>query len=172
LILEDFAYTTGIHGILSLTGFKTRLAWGCPPTIWNEGSAHMVVALYYAGRAPEATAILTSLVASEDELPEPEGSLLRGWPHSLECVHDGIHHTDIHCGDGHYYGPEYGIHVGASAWLYFAVKSHQGDLLPYREFVQVPGLSGWTALTLTLVLAIVGGSLAHEWRLRASNGQR
>jgi len=110
----------------------------CSATIWNEGSGHMVAALYYADRGPEATPILNSVVASECALPDPNDPADKGWTHSLDTVSDSC---------GAHFGGDYGIHVGGSAWVYFAVESSAGDLLPY---VEVPEPRGWLLLAAGL----------------------
>jgi hypothetical protein len=79
----------------------------------------MVVALQYAGLADEATKLLNSLIGSECEI---NGQ--RGWTHSLDSI-------PASCGGGHW-GPDRGIHVGASAWVYFALASSRGNLLPFH----------------------------------------
>ena len=74
----------------------------------------MVAALYYADRASDAASILNSLIASECALPNPSDPDDKGWTHSLDTVSDSC---------GYHFGANYGIHVGASAWVYFAVES-------------------------------------------------
>jgi hypothetical protein len=137
LLQEFFANETRYFGELALTGMEDNVdpnlvPGSCSETIWNQGSGHTVCALQYADRSSEATRILNSLVASEEELPmadandpaDPNHPPLRGWPHSL-------HSIDSSC-EGSHFGPNDGVHVGASAWVYFAVASRSGDLLPYR----------------------------------------
>lgn len=115
----------------------------CDSTIWNEGSAHTLCALNYAGRGDEGESLLNSLIASKIE-----SNGQQGWYHSLETVVGCDEGFGNACCGGSHYGPEYGIHVGATSWAYFTVNCEQGDLLPYRAvWLRAPAVSGPTAPT-------------------------
>lgn len=122
-------YETPFCGTRTLIGLEDNVdpisPGPCTETIWLEATAHMACALYYAGLADDAAPFLDTLLCTGQETEDA-----RGWPHSLKSVVDS-------CGGSHF-GPEFGLHVGATAWAYFALQTSQGDRLPYRPTFSQP----------------------------------
>jgi len=122
LICTVPGFETDLCGTRDLVGVEDNAQDGVPcQTIWNEGSAHALSALFYAGRDSEGQEIFDSLLASKWDV---DGSV--GWPHSI---------TSFEGGCRAHYGPTgvsgLGNHVGASSWTYFAIMSSQGYSLPF-----------------------------------------
>jgi hypothetical protein len=126
LLHSEYNYQTEYYGLRDLVGMEdnadSAAPQACNTTIWNEGSAHTVCALYYADMPSSAAMILDSLLAAEDAVGG-----LTGWPHSIEFTTDTC---------GNHYGPDtHGLHVGASSWVYFTAEcvDADGDRLPFAD---------------------------------------
>ena len=123
LIHTEPDFETDLCGIRDLVGVEDNAQDGLPSqTIWNEGSAHALSALFYAGRDMEGQAIFSSLLSSKWDVDQSIG-----WPHSITSLPESNCHA--------HYGPTgvngLGNHVGASSWVYFAIRSSEGDSLPF-----------------------------------------
>lgn len=123
LLHTELSFPTDLCGIRDLVGIEDNAQDGLPSqTIWNEGSAHALSALFYAGRDTEGQALFDSFLSSKWDI---NGSV--GWPHSItSSPASGCH---AHFGPTGVYG--LGNHVGASSWAYFAIRSSEGDGLPF-----------------------------------------
>lgn len=130
LLRTECGYFTRYYGQRILLGLEENVLAErpdcCSQTIWNEGSAHFICALNYANKS-ESILLLNSLVACEEF---QDG--LSGWNHSLRSILNCCNNDKDCCG-GQHYGPEYGLHAGATAWVYFAIKSYYGELLPFNN---------------------------------------
>ncbi len=136
LLHSEYNYSTSFYGVRNLTGMEDATLYGvlplpkilkkipAPPptsseeTLWNVGAAQIVCASRAVENAPSATELFNSLLATQ--YPEQN---LRAWPQSAETFSDS-------CGAHH--GPqEWGLHVGATAWTYCAIRTVEGSRIPF-----------------------------------------
>jgi subtilisin family serine protease len=136
LLHTEYNYPTSFYGLRNLTGLEDATLYGvfplqatlkiipAPPpssseqTLWNVGTAQVICASRAVDKAPSATDLFNSLLATE----YGEGNL-RAWPQSVETFSDST---------GAHRGPqEWGLHVGATAWTYCAIRTVQGDRVPF-----------------------------------------
>ncbi len=133
LISTISSFQTDLHGIITVKGFEDYPPW-IISNIWNGGTAHESVALSYLDYSPMEgidSRYWLDYLMDVQNLSTIFGDPDKTWFHSL--IDDP--------GDGHY-GPDYGLHVGESCWVYFAINNFlEDELLPYYENIWILRLS-------------------------------
>ncbi len=137
LLYFERNYATSFYGVRNLTGLEDASLYGVLPldgaslkkvpqptpfsseqTLWNIGAAQVICLLQTVENSPSATNLFNSLLASEYA---EQGQ--RAWPQSADTFSDSV---------GAHHGPrEWGLHVGATAWTYCAIRAMEGDRIPF-----------------------------------------